>query len=703
MTAGTPSGLARVVLRDKTYQDTDADDVPDIVTTTIALNGKSTTLEHHIPAAEKVATSPEGRTVTSLYDPDTLLTESVIIPALYDTNYEYDSSGRLTRVSTHTRQTDFAYYPEGWLASVTDAENRTTGYRYDTLGRVTEISRPDGSFIDFDYDANGNMTVLTNPMGIAHGFGFNSVNRNSSYQTPLSGSYSYEYDKDRRLIQTNFPSGKTIVNEYADPANPADKSRLWQIITPEGNIDFNYLCGNQIESISKGSESIAYSYDGDLIASETLNGTLNQSLAYTYNKDFNVAGITYAGETVSYSYDNDGHLTGAGSFTIWRNVDNGLAESVTGNALDLARTFNGYGEVGTQAIAVSGQDVASWSLTRDNNGRIASKTETLNNVTAGFEYTYDSMGQLLTVVKDGTLVEKYRYGFDGTRNYEMNTLRGITGKSFSYSDEDHLLTAGSVSYDYDPDGFLTTKTNGSELTSYTYSSRGELLNIGLPDGRTIEYAHDPLGRRIAKTVDSVVVEKYLWQGLTRLLAIYDGADNLLMRFEYADDRMPVAMNAEGVTYYLAYDQVGSLRLIFDSAGNVMKSLEYDSFGNVLSDSNLSFAVPFGFAGGLHDRETGLVRFGYRDYSPDVGRWTAKDPIRFAGGDTDLYGYVLNNPVNWIYPWGLERKHGKTPPTRWPQLSDNILKKSKWNPEGYWEGKGGKGKIRKANEFGYEKR
>jgi RHS repeat-associated protein len=58
-----------------------------------------------------------------------------------------------------------------------------------------------------------------------------------------------------------------------------------------------------------------------------------------------------------------------------------------------------------------------------------------------------------------------------------------------------------------------------------------------------------------------------------------------------------------------------------------------------------FLIPLGFAGGLHDRDTGLVRFGYRDYDPGVGRWTAKDPIGFAGGDTDLYGYVLNDPAD----------------------------------------------------------
>ena len=497
------------------------------------------------------------------------------------------------------------------------------------------------------------MTVLTNPAVIDHGFGYNSVNLNSAYQTPLSGSYSYIYDKDRRLIQTNFPSGKTIINDYVDPTDPADKSRLQQIRTPEGNIDFTYLCGTKIESIAKGTESITYGYDGKLVTSETLTGTLNQSLAYTYNNDFDVSGFTYAGDTVSYSYDNDGLLTGAGSYIITRNAANGLPESVNGGALNLARTFNGYGEVDSQTTAAGSQNVASWSLTRDDNGRITDKTETVAGGASNYVYTYDAVGRLLTVTKDSTLVEEYQYDLNGTRTYEMNSLRGIAGRTYSYSDEDHLLSAGSVTYAYDQDGFLTTKTDGSDVTTYSYSSRGELLSANLPDGRVIDYVHDPQGRRIAKKIDGVIVEKYLWQGLTRLLAIYDGADNLLMRFEYADGRMPVTVNAEGVTYYLTYDQVGSLRIVADGAGNVVKRIDYDSFGNIINDTNPTFEVPFGFAGGLHDRDTGLVRFGQRDYDPDVGRWTAKDPIGFAGGDTDLYGYVLNNPVNMIDPIGLK--------------------------------------------------
>ena len=104
------------------------------------------------------------------------------------------------------------------------------------------------------------------------------------------------------------------------------------------------------------------------------------------------------------------------------------------------------------------------------------------------------------------------------------------------------------------------------------------------------------------------------------------------------------------------DQIGSLRIVANSFGTVVKRIEYDTFGNILTDSDPLFEIPFGFAGGLHDRDTGLVRFGFRDYDSDTGRWTAKDPIGFAGGDTDLFGYCMSDPVNFIDPFGLDEIH-----------------------------------------------
>jgi RHS repeat-associated protein len=81
------------------------------------------------------------------------------------------------------------------------------------------------------------------------------------------------------------------------------------------------------------------------------------------------------------------------------------------------------------------------------------------------------------------------------------------------------------------------------------------------------------------------------------------------------------------------------------------ALAYDAYGRVLSDTNPGFQ-PFGFAGGLGDADTGLVRFGLRDYDPETGRWTTQDPIGLAGGDTNLYAYVGGDPINAVDPTGL---------------------------------------------------
>ena len=105
------------------------------------------------------------------------------------------------------------------------------------------------------------------------------------------------------------------------------------------------------------------------------------------------------------------------------------------------------------------------------------------------------------------------------------------------------------------------------------------------------------------------------------------------------------------TFRIVSDHLGSPRLVVNTGtGEIVQEIVYDEFGRVLLDTNPGFQ-PFGFAGGIYDHQTGLVRFGARDYDPETGRWTAKDPIGFAGGDTNLYGYVLADPVNFLDPSG----------------------------------------------------
>ena len=117
-------------------------------------------------------------------------------------------------------------------------------------------------------------------------------------------------------------------------------------------------------------------------------------------------------------------------------------------------------------------------------------------------------------------------------------------------------------------------------------------------------------------------------------------------------RLPGVMTVEQGTFILLFDQTGSLRTVANASGQVIKEIEYDTFGNIVAETVPDFDIPFGFAGGLHDRATGLVRFGVRDYLPEVGRFMAKDPLGLGGGDPDVYGYCLDDPINRVDPSGM---------------------------------------------------
>jgi RHS repeat-associated protein len=196
----------------------------------------------------------------------------------------------------------------------------------------------------------------------------------------------------------------------------------------------------------------------------------------------------------------------------------------------------------------------------------------------------------------------------------------------------------------------------SAVTDYAYDEFGNLTEVTLPNTDVIDYEIDPLNRRVGKKLNGTVQKRWVYMDQTRIAAELDSSGNITKRFIYATksnvpDYMIDVTNSEN--YRIISDNLGSPRLVIKvSDGTIAQKMEHDEFGNVLQDTNPGF-TPFGFAGGLYDADTGLVRFGARDYDPAVGRWTAKDPILFRGGDSNLYGYVLNDPVNLTDPLGLK--------------------------------------------------
>jgi len=90
------------------------------------------------------------------------------------------------------------------------------------------------------------------------------------------------------------------------------------------------------------------------------------------------------------------------------------------------------------------------------------------------------------------------------------------------------------------------------------------------------------------------------------------------------------MIRDGKTYRLIADDLGSVRLVVDTAtGDIVQRIDYSPFGQVILDTYPGFQ-PFGFAGGIYDSDTELVQFGARDFVPEIGRWATKDHFKFQG-------------------------------------------------------------------------
>jgi RHS repeat-associated protein len=305
-------------------------------------------------------------------------------------------------------------------------------------------------------------------------------------------------------------------------------------------------------------------------------------------------------------------------------------------------TYNGFAEVDSYTANVNATAVFATSFVRDKLGRISQKTETSQGVTHVFDYTYDTAGRLTDVDRDSAPFASYTYDSNGNR----------LNNGAIYDDQDRLLSQGTATYTYTANGELLTKNDGGQ-TTYNYDVLGNLISVTLPGGTLIEYVIDGRNRRIGKKVNGTLERAWLYKDSLNPVAELDGTGAVVARFIYGTKpNVPDFLIKGGNTYRIISDHLGSPRLVVDTTtGTVIQTLDYDEWGKVTADTNPEFQ-PFGFAGGLYDSDTKLVRFGARDYVSETGRWTNKDPIRFAGDGPNLYGYVFGDPVNLFDSRGM---------------------------------------------------
>lgn len=230
---------------------------------------------------------------------------------------------------------------------------------------------------------------------------------------------------------------------------------------------------------------------------------------------------------------------------------------------------------------------------------------------------------------------------------------------FSYDDQDMMLSYGDNSYTYTANGDLMVKTGVEGTTTYDYDATGNLNSVILPD-KTVSYAYDGMNRRIAKAVDGVVTERFIYLSQLKPFAKVNSDGSIAETYIYGTKvNIPEYVIRDGNTYRVITDHLGSLRLVIDSTdGTVKQRMSFDEFGTATEDYIESGfePLPFGYAGGLYDRDTKLVTFGVREYDSGIGRWLEKEPLGFRGA-MNFYSYAGNDPINFVDRNGLWKSEG----------------------------------------------
>jgi len=672
LTVTTPSGLTSTLSETRATTLSDPNNPLSMTSEsdTITLNGNVYTAKFDAASDTIAATTPDGRTEVTSLDSKGHVVE-VQPPDVDPVQFTYDTHGFLITITQSGRKVSLAYDTKGNLISLTDPLSQVVNFAYDPAGRLQTQTLPDGSQIQYSYDVSGNLASLTPPGKPAHLFAYTPVDLLQTYTPPDVGagatSTQYTYDVDRMLTQVSQPDGATIKLGY-DMAGRLTRTTLTDAQGTE-NLGYDPQTGNLVTLTAPDGGKMTYGYDGSLLTDAAWSGTISGSVHYTFDNNSRVVAETVDGANpISFQFDKDGLLTQAGDLVLSRDAQSGRLTGTTLGTVTDSLTYDNFGAVTGYQASASGTSLYSVQDTFDALGRIIKRTETISGVMHTLGYAYDAAGRLTAVTQDGTQIAQYRYDANGNRLSFTGPGGTISG---SYDNQDRLLQYGSTVYAYTANGEFQSKTDTAthQTTTYTYDALGNLLSVVLPDGTRIDYVIDAQNRRIGKKVNGTLMQGFLYDG-SRVMAELDGSGNVVSRFVYAGASNVLAyLIMGGVEYRILTDQVGSPRLVVNAAtGAVVERLDYDAFGNVATDTNPGFQ-PFGFASGLYDRDTGLIRFGARDYDTQTGRWTAKDPTRFQARQASLYTYAANDPVNIADPTGLQDATG---PMTFQQFQTMIL-------------------------------
>ncbi|MCW5556150.1 MAG: RHS repeat-associated core domain-containing protein [Verrucomicrobiae bacterium] len=308
---------------------------------------------------------------------------------------------------------------------------------------------------------------------------------------------------------------------------------------------------------------------------------------------------------------------------------------------------------------------------------------TLNQITGrGVPGYVEVLGLALatnTVTVNGQ--STYRKGEYFRKELTVNNSSAPVWTNLSVAAAGETTVAGNVfvsktpeTFGYDADGNLTN--DGRWTLTWDAENRLVRLVAATSTGpqQRIDFAYDWQGRRIGKKVwnntagtgNPAVDERFVYDGWN-LIAVLNPQSSILKSFMWGLDLSGTLQGAGGVGglvkvfdqpankhYFPGYDGNGNVVLLVNGdTGEEAARYEYGPFGETVRMTGpVAKANPFRFSTKFQDDETDLLYYGYRYYDPSTGRWLNRDPIEENGG-INLYGFVHNDPVDKIDPFGKQ--------------------------------------------------
>jgi len=615
-----------------------------------------------------------------------------------DSTSQYDTLGRPLSSVSPNGQTATNTYTADLLTSQTIAisatENRVTQLVYDDQDRVTQSTDANGGITQFSYDAEDNLLSVTDPVGNVTTFEYDTLQRLITRTDPLGNATTFSYDAVGNQIEAIDRNGRRRTFDY-DGLNRLTAENWFEGVTQVRTIGFTYdLFGNLLTQTDPDS-SYTFTYDVlNRVTSVDNAGTPNIPnliLTYTYNTEGNQLTVTdNFGVAVDSVYDELEQLTGR----TWQGggIDPARIDFVYNDRGDRTSTERFSDLAGTQRIGSSIFDY-------DESGRTTGIThlDAFDAAIADYDYTYDLANQLIQETRLGDSVDysydllgqltaaDYALQSDEFYNYDANgnrTSSSVPGSNYVTGPNNQLLSDGEFNYEYDAEGNQIRKTEitTGNITESTYDHRNRLIRVEQrnPGGILLsesDYTYDGFDGRIAQTVDAdgagpqLAETTYFTYDGDNTWADFDSNGNVIARYMYGDqiDEILARWQSGGGTSWYLTDRLGSVRDLVGATGSLINTISYDTFGQVLAQTNTSAGDRFLFTAREFDAVTAQYFYRARYYAAATGRFTQQDPLQFFAGDSNLYRYVGN------------RVTGATDPSGRLALTSNATQSSKKDP------------------------